>query len=455
MTTEINLGVVDMATKAPQIKYIKNVSDLKEKCLFNPYNQRDLSKQVIELVTDETGESYFRLKPAVSVTPEYRESFNALLDSLISVETEVLNTVEGEKTNYKVSFVVNNPARVTPYDNGMATKGHIFLAANTRYNILLQIIDIVGESNVDFTFPYFIDPNFDPQNALAQLLTAGLVDNTGLPLKGDAKTNAETLERAYNSLDMESDDEKFEWMRENLIYRSNGVKKAPRLIPASFMTKWSTVKKYPKVADAIENYISFEHQANFINQIFLKYLPLTSGEDECLTILIQLLQDFVTNVLTKAAKVSTFNNYDAFKKYVDNYFNPPPLTAVGEVEETDESEDTEAVSDDEPKTGQDLLSYVSSVNESYYVVTEYDFNLLPEGDQEKVYKIMSTINRQLKKLMALTSPKPEKMSKKVKNAGVDVSEESNDDTDTVVELSEDTIDESDSEDTEALEVISQ
>lgn len=390
-----------MNSKKQTLEYIKTYKDLTTQHAINPWNPRDLAQQKIELVRNENGFE-FALSREVVCKPDHREKFNELIGSLVTVKTETLQTVEGEKVSHKANFKVLNPARVTPKDNGTANSGvHIFLTANTRYHILCQIIEILGEENVDFSFPYFVDNSYDKDNAVVELLTAGYIDNTGITVSRDAGSQFQILDKAFDAQPEMQFEDFIQWVKNNLVYDQTSERVGSKQVHKSTLSRWVVIKSNPTVISAIEPYITLRYQSSFISNIFKKYVDRFETEAEFLTVLVELLKEFILNECKKDAKINTQQLFDKFSLKVDEYFAPVVTTTEGSVND----EIDPLVSVDIEQVDESIETLINKVQETSFVVLSFNFELLGENEQNKAKTLLARIQKQLEQLNKLTLPK--------------------------------------------------
>lgn len=448
----IDLGTVNtMATQT--VKKIKNVSQL-DSFYLNPFNPRNLEDQQIDLV--ETDEGFkFVLSDKVSVSTEYRTQFQNLLDSLITVDSEV-QEVEIEGKTHKVynhfaHINVKQPGIVTPVKNGTAQEGHIWLSGNSRFNIIRQVVEKLGKDNVVINFPYIIAEDYDPNNYLQTLLTVALVDNSGVTILNDSESMKKMLDRAYNSLEFEHN-ERLTWISDNLIYSRPKYKTGSKIVPASFLTKWKGTKENPDIVSAIESYVGFQFIYRVV-KVFIENLHHYESREMGIQALTQLLIDFVVD--NKVSGINTEKYYTAFVNFISDYFKPTPElpTENGEAVESDDSTLTE-IDSNSVLIGEKLTEKIKSVQDLSYVVLEYDFQLLDQKEQEKASLLIQRVEKILNQLNKLTMPTSS--DKEEKTDDVESNDVEDDEMEDEDEMEEDDTESDDGmEDTEGLEALAQ
>lgn len=319
-TSKIMATATKTTSNANTIQYI-TVNNI-DQFSYNPYNPRDKNASLIELVsvpeeTDQPGVittshvfnliSDEKLKDlGVNVSDSYRKAFNELVSSLITY---------AEDDSEIVTIEILNPLRVTPLD--AVEKGfYTVLSGNTRLHIVNQVLTRYGADKVRLIMPFVVVDNY---TGVADLLSSGLRDNTGIPLESTAQWDV--LNNAYLAASnlFPDLDSRLGWVRDAVTYGSNSVASGNNRIPSAIMSKWAITVKEPNFTATFGKYVN----RNFLSRLFnlLTSFPGIDINQDDVRLGVELIISEFLGTIEKQS-VATEKTYTELAKFLRNKYNP-------------------------------------------------------------------------------------------------------------------------------------
>lgn len=392
--------------------------------LKNPFNTvRDLEKQIIELNDDDVPQ----LKSELEVKPEYREKFNELLDSLIDIEIDV----DGNKHYY---FKALQPFVVSPKNNKSYPNNWVIIDGNSRYYILTQLINLVGEDNVDFTISYKIYKDW--QETATLLSAPGMGYNSNIPvLKQSAET---TLNTSYDFIlshpeMLDENQTCMDWIKQNIVAsaKKDGVNK-------NIFGWWKVVQDNPHwhVISHLMNsevaYLLIKYEAELAsNPDFLTFTGLEGekAKEKAFEMLKQEITDYVENtrgrLTTKKHVGDIKSNIEAIIGTSDTFLDPETGT-ITEIESGTESEephkkqpkiDITALAESSDKSPENLLEdLLSECLDGVITTQSTKWQAYDELEMSEVYGDLLTVKKILNKIHKKLSPEQPKAEQDTEQA---------------------------------------